>query len=355
MLGFLRTGGLSLLNQTSRLKGNRQKMRTLRYHTRDMRALILLTATLHAQPGVAVVEKIAGKVAFYSPAGERTSEVKVGTYPHEIVRSLDRKSLYVTDNGILWMQYAGKGGNTISIIDPATHTRTGVIDLGEYYRPHGMAVHPATGQLVVTIENPDGLLLVDPQQRKVIRKFDVQGKSPHMVLFGPEGKRAYVSNTNSGTLASIELATGKTTVIPTGKYPQGGVLSPDGKAIYLTNAQSNRISIISTATDRVVGEIETAVYPNRVAITPDGKTLVYSLGEKGEAVGFADTATRKQTATVPLKGQPLSLTLTKDGTYAFAGIQSQDKIHVIDVAQRKIIRTITTPKDAGPDPALPLE
>jgi YVTN family beta-propeller protein len=320
-----------------------------------MRALLLLTVTLHAQPGVAVVEKMAGKVGFYSPTGQRTGEVKVGTYPHEIVRSLDGKSLYVTDNGILWMQYAGKGGNTISIIDVATRTKTGVIDLGEYRRPHGMAVHPVTGQLVVTIENPDGLLLVDPQQQKVIRKFDVQGKSPHMVLFGPKGQRAYVSNTNSGTVASIEIATGKTTLIPMGKYPQGGVLSPDGKTIYLTNAESNRISIVSTAGDRVTGEIQTAVYPNRVAITPDGGTLVYSLGQKGEAVGFADTATRKQTGTIALHGEPLSLTLTKDGKYAFSGIQSQGKVHVIDVAQRKIIRTIATPKDAGPDPALPLE
>jgi YVTN family beta-propeller protein len=310
---------------------------------------------MQAQPAIAVVEKIAGKVGFYSAAGERTNEVKVGTYPHEIVRSLDGKSLYVTDNGILWMQYAGKGGDTISIVDAATRTKTGVIDLGEYRRPHGMAVHPETGLLVVTIENPDGLLLVDPRERKVVRKFDVQGKSPHMVLFGPGGKRAYVSNTNSGTVASIEIASGRTKVIATGKYPQGGVLSPDGKTIYITNAESNKISILSTATDKVTGEIATSTYPNRVAITPDGKTLVYSLGQAGKAVGFADTATRKETGTVDLQGEPLSLTLTRDGRYAFSGVQAQGKIHVIDVATRKIVRTIVTPKDAGPDPALPLE
>jgi YVTN family beta-propeller protein len=268
---------------------------------------------------------------------------------------LDGKSLYVTDNGILWMQYAGKGGNTISIIDVATRAKMGVIDLGENRRPHGMAVHPKTGQIVVTTENPDGLLLVDPLEKKIVRKFDVQGKSPHMVLFGPEGKRAYVSNTNSGAVASIELATGNATLIPTGKYPQGGVLAPDGKTIYLTNAESNKISLISTATDKVVGEIATSTYPNRVTITPDGKLLVYSLGQNGDAVGFADILARKETGTIPLGGQPLSLTLSKDGKWAFSGVQSQGKIHVIDVAQRKIVRTIITPKDAGPDPALPLE
>lgn len=315
----------------------------------------LLPLPLPGQPAVAVVEKIAGKVSFYSAAGERTAEVKVGTYPHEIVRSLDGKSLYVTDNGILWMQYAGQGGNTISIIDVATRKKTGEINLGAYRRPHGMAVHPVTGQLVVTIENPDGLLLVDPVQRKVLRKFDVRGKSPHMVLFGPGGKRAYVSVTNSAAVASIDMATGEATLIPTGKYPQGGVLSPDGKTVFVTNAESNKIVRISTASNQVTGEIATSVYPNRVAITPDGRTLVYSLGQKGEAVGFADVAAGKETGTVPLGGQPLSLTLSRDGKFAFSGVQDQDKIHVIDVDKRKIIRTISTPKEAGPDPALPLE
>jgi len=322
-----------------------------------MRFPLFLTAAavLHAQPDLAVVEKIAGKVGFYKSTGERTGEVTVGTHPHEIVRSLDGKELYVTDNGILWMQNAGEGGNTISIIDAATRTKTGVIDLGAYRRPHGMAVHPKTGHLAVTIENPDGLLLVDPKARKVLRKFDVQGKSPHMVLFGPEGKRAYVSNTNTGTLASIEIANAKTNLIQTGKYPQGGVLSPDGKTIYLTNAESDKISIIDTRSETVVGEIRTATYPNRVAITPDGKTLVYSLGQKGEAVGFADAPSGRQVAVLPLFGQPLSLTMTRNGQYAFSGVQDQGKIHIIDVAARKILRTITTPKDAGPDPAFPLE
>jgi YVTN family beta-propeller protein len=324
-------------------------------HTFVMRLLLLFSIALSAQPEIAVVEKVAGKVGFYSPGGIRTTEVKVGTYPHEIVRSPDGKYLYVTDNGILWMSYAGKGGNTISIIDAASRTKAGVIDLGEYRRPHGMAVIPATGQILVTIENPDGLLLVDPKERKVIRKFDVKGKSPHMVLLGPDGRKAYVSNTNSDNLAALEVATGKVKLIDAGKYPQGGVLSPDGKIAYITHSKSNSIAIIATANDKVIGQIPTGNSPNRVAVTPDGKMLVYSLGENGDAAGFADIATRKELKTIPLGGQPLSLTLSKDGKFAFSGIQSLGKIHVIDVAQRKIIRTIETPKDAGPDPALPLE
>jgi hypothetical protein len=73
------------------------------------------------------------------------------------------------------------------------------------------------------------------------------------------------------------------------------------------------------------------------------------------AVGFADIASRKQTAMVALSRRPLSLTLTRDGARAFTGIQDQDKVCFISVPDRKIERVIETPKGSGPDPAIPLE
>lgn len=316
--------------------------------------VLLCAGTAWAQPDIAVVEKIAGKVGFYNSAGKRTGEVKIGEYPHEIVPSLDGKTLFVSNNGILWMQYAGEGGNTIAMIDRKMRAKVGDIDLGNNRRPHGIAVHPKTGQLVITTENPDGLVLVDPVAKKVLRRFDVKGEDPHMVLFDAPGEWAYVSNSTSGTVAAIQIATGKTELIPTGKRPQGGALSPDGKTIFLTNADSNTISLIDTAQRKVVGEIKTGAGPNRVAITPDGKTLVYSLGA-AHAAAFADVATRKELQQVKLSGQPLSLTMSRDGKWAFSGVQDKDKVHVIDVAQRKIVRTIDTPKESGPDPAFALD
>jgi YVTN family beta-propeller protein len=320
-----------------------------------MRFLLLLLAPAlgWAHPELVVVEKIAGKVGFYSETGQRLAEVKVNTYPHEIAVSPDGDTFYVSNNGILWMQYAGEGGNTISVIDRKTRTSRGEIDLGTNRRPHGIAVHPKTGQLVVTTENPDGLVLVDPVARKVIRRYDVKGEDPHIVVLDAAGEWAYASNSSSDTVAAVELATGRVELLPTGKRPQGGVLSPDGRTIFITNSNGNTISLIDTTQRKIVGEIKTGDGPNRVQVTPDGKTLVYSLS-RAHAAAFADVATRTQTAQIPLSGQPLSLTMSKDGKWAFSGVQDKDKIHVIDVATRKIVSTIDTPKEAGPDPALPL-
>jgi YVTN family beta-propeller protein len=317
--------------------------------------LIFSLAPLFAQQAaMAVVEKKAGMVSFYSTDGKRLSEVKVGSFPHETAFSPDRRFLYVTDNGLLWMTDPGEGVNTISIIEVATRKKAGTIDLGSYRRPHGIAVLPKTGQILTTIENPDGLLLVDPAARKVIRKYDVKGKSPHMVTLGATDDIAYVSNANSAAVAVLNLTSGAVEkLIPTGKNPQGGVLTKDRKTLYLTNAESNKISIISTEKNEVIGEIQTGDNPARVELTPDEKTLVYNL-QRGEGIGFADVLSRKQLAEVRLPGKPLSMSLSRDGRTAYLGLQDSDKIAIVSVPERKIIRIIPTPAGAGPDTITPL-
>jgi YVTN family beta-propeller protein len=313
---------------------------------------LMLAISQFGQSTLAIVEKKAGKVGFYTEEGRRLGEVQVGPYPHEMAFSPDHRLLYVTDNDMLWMTDPGEGGNSISIIDVRSRKKTGVIDLGNFRRPHGIAVLPRTGEIVVTIENPYGLLRIDPVARKVVRKYDVAGKSPHMVVLFD--RTAWVSDSGSGAVAVVNLVSGAVdALIATGKNLQGAAMSPDGKRVYVTNMESNIISIVDAQTRHVEGEIRTGTGPARVFLTPDGNTLVYNL-QTGQAIGFADLATRQETARIPLPGQPLSVALSRDGQIAYLGIQDSDKVAIVSVPQRKIIRVFETPPGAGPDTVEPL-
>jgi len=326
------------------------------------RVMVVLLATFRAassQPSgnrayIAVIEKQAGAVGFYAENGELLGTAKVGNFPHEAVLSADGRFLYVSDNGVLWMTEDSQGSNTVSVLDVRSMKRVDQIDLGRFHRPHGIAVLPGTKRLLATTERPAGLILIDPASREVVRDYDVKGKSPHMVIPMPEGEWAYVSDTDSDSVAVIQLRTGATKLIPTGARPQGAALSPDGSRLYVVNTSGNQISIIDTRQQSVVDTIPTGKGPGRIAITPDGKTLIYNL-QFEPGVGFADIATRTQTAMLPLSGRPLSLTMTRDGTRAFAGIQDQDKVCFISVKDRKIEHILDPPKGSGPDPAIPLE
>jgi serine/threonine protein kinase, bacterial len=244
------------------------------------------------------------------------------------------------------------GTNSIAVVDVPTMTKTGAIDLGRFHRPHGLAYDPATRTLLATTERPFGLVAVNTASGKVVRDYDVKGKSPHMVMLSKDHRRAWVSNTDSNSMAVVDLKAGSTQVIPTGEGPQGGVFNAKGDRLYVTNAGPGRIAVIDTKSSKEVARIATNKMPGRVAITPDGRTLIYNTSD---GVAFADVATNKQVTALDLKGRPLSLTLTRDGKRAFAGVQDQDKVYVIDVPGRKVANMITLPKGSGPDPVIPIE
>jgi YVTN family beta-propeller protein len=99
---------------------------------------------------------------------------------------------------------------------------------------------------------------------------------PNGVAFMPDGKKAYVANTVSGTVSVIKtnIANGviskPTLHIRVGTEPYGLALTPDGKKLYVSNARSNSISVIDTLTDTVIKTIPVAAEPRGIAISNDG-------------------------------------------------------------------------------------
>ena len=298
-----------------------------------------------------VVEKKNSSVGFYSSSGKRVAGVAVGETPHEMVISRDGRFAYVSDNGVLWMDYDGPGGNTISIVDIANRKRVGILPMGKFHRPHGIAPDPNSSRAFVTAENPDRIVLVDLDSRSVIKDFDNGGVDPHMVTFGKDGHWGYVSNTASNTVGAVHAVTGELHLIEVGKAPQGSLLSSDGTRLWVTCRDEGRIDIIDTAARANIGSIKTGPGVNRLVSTPDEKLLVYSL-QSGEAVGIAEIESGREVAQIPLGGQPLSISLSEDGTYAFAGVQDKDQIWIVSVPERAVVQVIDTPPGMGPDPVI---
>lgn len=325
-----------------------------------MKNLILLLSCVFAisasgQTAAFVVgEKASGSIGFYDAEFHRIGDTKVGTHPHEIVLTPDKRTLYVADNGVMWMTETGPGDNTVSIVDIPAMKRTATIDLGQFRRPHGIAYDASTNRVYVTTEKPSKLLVLDPKTLKLIRTYDVKGQAPHIVKLDHKREWAYVSNTDTGTLSAIRLSSGEVISMPAGERPQGQAMSPDGKTIFVANSGGNTISIFDLEQKKNVGQIVTSgKAPVRLVVSNDGKTLIYALQE-GRTVGFADIATRKELAEIPVGGRPVSMSLSLDGKLAYCSVQEEDEINIISVADRKVIRVVHTPKGTGPDPVVPL-
>ncbi len=316
--------------------------------------VLLASFPLHAQDSLLLVsQKAASTVGFYTWQGQHLDAVQVGKHPHEMVLSADGRYAYTTDNGTMTIEVSGEGGNTVSFIDLKKRTRVAQVSLGKYHRPHGIDVNPVTGDLLVSSENPDQLIVVDVKEKKVKRTFDTKGRTSHIVTCDAKGEWAYVSNARSSNVAAIHLTTGETILIPVGDRPEGSVLSGDGRTLYVANRESDEITAIDTAIKKLTARIKTCREPARVGLSPDDKTLIYAC-ITGRQVGFADVASGKQTATLDLGGRPVSLTTSPDGEHAFAGAQDQDTVFVISIADRKIVKQFKTIPGAGPDPIRPI-
>ena len=312
--------------------------------------LILATQAAAQAPTIfLILQKGASSVAYYSTDGKLQSTVPTGQHPHEMILSTDGRYLYTTDNGTMRVEHPGAGGNSLSIIDVAARRKFADIPLGEYHRPHGIDLDPATGNLAVTTELPDQLLLVDPAKRTVLKHFATKGKTSHMVKFGLGAQWAYVSNGGSSNISAINLKTGEVKLIPTGNRPEGLVLSKDGKELYVCNRESASLTVIDTARNSAIANIPTGEGPVRIALTPDGNTLVYAMMHD-KKIGFANPKTRTQTDYLILPLQPVSLELSPDGGHAFASAEESDIVYVLSVGQKRIIAELHTAKGSGPDP-----
>ena len=260
--------------------------------------LLLPGLSQAAEPAFAVIEKVGGRVGFYDASLNRIGQVSVGAFPHEAVLAPDRRTLYVSVNGVLWMTEDAMGSNSIAVVDVPSMTKTGAIDLGRFHRPHGLAFDPDPHS-----SRHDGAPLRPRRHQHRVRQSGsrlrrqrqepahgdaLEGRSPSM---GQQHRLELI--------AIVDLKAGSTQVIPTGEGPQGGVFNAKGDRLYVTNAGPGRIAVIDTRSSKEVARIATNKMPGRVAITPDGRTLVYNTSD---GVAFADVASNKQVTALDLKG-----------------------------------------------------
>jgi YVTN family beta-propeller protein len=100
---------------------------------------------------------------------------------------------------------------------------------------------------------------------------------PNGVAVLPDGSKAYVANTVSGTVSVIPLQIANGLIskpskhIVVGTEPYGVALTPNGKKLYVSNSRSDSVSVIDTTTDSVLKTITSVgPEPRGIAITNNG-------------------------------------------------------------------------------------
>lgn len=303
-------------------------------------------ASLQQTRVLAVVEKGTSSLGFYTEQGQLINSLKLDTFPHEMRISGDRRKAFVTNNGSLRYIDEVQGGNTISVINLQKMEKEEDIVLDPYRRPHGIDIDYETGYLAVSVENPDQILLIDPDQRKIIGEFDNHGDLPHMVTISQGAEWLFVSNVVTANLVVINTKTKEHYSIDVGENPQESEPSEDQKTLFVVC--SNYTSVIDLEQKEEISRIP--VGGNRLELIQNGEMMLVSASSPRTGISFVNTSTLETINHIEIPYTLFSIHVSENEEYAYASAEEQNIVYVIDIPSRKIIRKFKVAEGIRPDP-----
>ncbi|AXE31936.1 phosphate ABC transporter substrate-binding protein [Chromobacterium phragmitis] len=142
-----------------------------------------------------------------------------------------------------------------------------------------------------------------------------------------QGERLYVNNQASNTVSVVDLKAWRVSKVITGfSGPRQGVkLSPDGADLYVTNFRSDKLSVVDTASLSVLREIGGFNKIRAISISADGGIL-YAANSGNDTLSKVDTKTGLITATVAVGSEPYGAALRPDGKVLYSGNLKSDSL-----------------------------
>ncbi|HVO23476.1 MAG TPA: beta-propeller fold lactonase family protein [Candidatus Margulisiibacteriota bacterium] len=143
---------------------------------------------------------------------------------------------------------ANEGNDTVTVYDIATTQLQKTVDLhSQGSRPRGIKLAPDGSYYVVTLENSNGMVILDADFNP--RKTVPTGKGPYGVAFDKTGKHIVVAAARDSLLQVFDAKTyAKVAEVPVGKRCWHFTYSPDDSRLFVACGRSNDVEVIDTAT-----------------------------------------------------------------------------------------------------------
>ncbi len=290
-----------------------------------------------AQTGtLVVVNKAASTASIIDLAsGETVATLPTGTGPHEVAITRDGRTAVVTDYG------DRSPNNTLTVIDVPRLRVARTIDLGEYRRPHGIAFLPGDSLVAVTSEVAEAVVIVRASDGAIVRTIPTGQGGSHMLAITGDGQTIYTGNIRDGTVSQLDLASGRRTELyQTPPQPEAITVAADGREVWVGSNSEGTVSVVDVESGAVQPAADGFSWPYRILITPDSRHVLIP-DFRAHELRIVDRASRATLDVLPFGGAgPQGITLSSDGRFAFQAMSLEDRIAVIDLATRTVVRHV---------------
>jgi YVTN family beta-propeller protein len=208
------------------------------------------------------------------------ASTQVGLAPAHVALSADGSRAYTAN------QY----GNSLSIVDVTTSALLATVPLTS--GGFNVLADPSSSRVYVTTSSGE-LHVVDADARSVVARVQLGAASNGLALDRTAGL-LYVSSISAGTVSVVSTASN--TVIKThtvSPMPQRIALSPDGKSLFVAT-ESTGLEILNVTTGARVTVTGVSTGAVGLALSPDGKVVYVTNPPRGE-LQIVDVASRNVT------------------------------------------------------------
>jgi DNA-binding beta-propeller fold protein YncE len=297
-------------------------------------------------PALLVLNKSVNELAIVDPASKRVvARIATGFGPHEVVASDDGKYAFVTNYG----EPPKNAGNSLSVYDLAAQKEIHRVDISPLRAPHGILY--SEGKVYFTAEMNKAIARYDPATNSLDWALGIGQDGTHMLIRTKFLQEFFTANVFSGTVTAMLKSSNESgwseTNIPVGRLSEGIDITPDDKEVWVANAGDQTISAISVAQSKVIETFKSgAKHANRVKFTIDGKHVLVSDPE-GNDVVVIEVASRKILKSLPTGNDSEGILMRPDGTLAYVACAGDNNLAVIDLAKMEVVDHFTTGQ--GPD------
>ncbi|MDQ5933751.1 MAG: YncE family protein [Cyanobacteriota bacterium erpe_2018_sw_21hr_WHONDRS-SW48-000092_B_bin.40] len=267
------------------------------------------------------------------PAKEIASASGLLVKPRDSQAKSSRQGIFLTS----------RNSGNITLVDQATWKK--ISDFPTEGTPAGMAY--VSGRLYIADMSKNRILILDTKAKQFVGQIDLLPKSaPKSVVALANGKLLYVSESGTADVAVVEVDTSKVllrTKVPPG--PGRMAMTPNGNTVLVLNTITGQVTFISTLNQRVLGSIVVGANPTAVVVSPDGKTAYVSCRGALNHIAVIDIAKRGILANIKTGNGPTGLAISADGATLYNAIAKDNMIAVFDTASKASVKQIKLPLD----------
>ena len=168
-----------------------------------------------------------------------------------------------------------------------------------------------------------------------------------MLAMVGNGTRIYTSNMGDNSVAELDVAAGtRTRTFAVPPRPEAITVTRSGDEVWVGSNDSGFVSVVDTRSGNSQKALTGFGWPYRILIAPDN-VLVLLPDLRNEELRFVDRASRRELGRMAFTGAaPQGITFAGDGV-ALLSLSGEDRIAVIEVRSRTVIRHIAA--GDGPD------